>query len=108
MSRTWFDGHCPQCGKTPQLGKDGYLVCACKGVRRLPEAGVEGTVPETEMLKAHGFRFARDVRGDTYYVGSLGRIVWLYADGTWRSSPRPKAGMSFEEYLQAATLEELV
>lgn len=108
MDRTWFDGRCPECGEPPKAGKDGFFLCACEGVRRVQEAGVEGTSEETETLKAHGFWFARDARGDAYYVGSLGRVLWLYADGTWRSSPRPKTGMTFEDYLKAATLAEFV
>jgi hypothetical protein len=28
-----------------------------------------------------------DTVGDTYYVGPFSQIVWLYADGKWRSEP---------------------
>jgi len=64
-------------------------------------AGVKGAAEEAEMLKAHGFWFATSANGDEYYVGTLNRLVWLYADGTWASDPRPpRAGMSLEEYLK--------
>jgi hypothetical protein len=64
-------------------------------------AGVEGTPADAEALKAHGFWLARSADGDAYYMGPLDRLVWLYDDGTWSSSPRPsKVGLSLEEYLK--------
>jgi len=101
MDRPWSDGRCPDCGKTPKSGKDGFLVCKCEGKRWEGVAGVKGTAEEAEMLKAHGFWFATSANGDEYYVGPLNRLVWLYADGTWASDPRPpSAGLSLEEYLK--------
>jgi hypothetical protein len=101
MDRKWSDGRCPDCGKAPKSGKDGVLVCACEGKRWEKVAGVKGTHTEEEMLQAHGFWFATSANGDKYYVGSLSRLVWLHADGTWASDPRPpRAGMVLEEYLR--------
>ncbi len=82
-------------------------MCACEGKHWGAIAGVKGTPAEEGMLEAHGFWFATSVDGDQYYVGSLNRLVWLYADGTWSSYPGPeRAGMSLEEYLRET--DELV
>lgn len=101
MDRRWSDGCCTDRGKAPKSGKDGFLLCACESKRWERVAGVKGTPAEEEMLQAHGFWFATSANGDKYYVGSLSRLVWLYADGTWASDPRPpNAGMALEDYLR--------
>lgn len=91
-----------------KLGKDGFLYCGCKGKRSLREAGVEGTAAETQFLRANGFCFTGDCRGDKYYMGSLNRLIWLYADGSWSASPRPGKNMTFEDYVKASTLEDFL
>ena len=101
MSRTWNDALCPDCGEAPKPTNDGILRCACGNKKWERVAGIEGTPTEAEMLKAHGFWFARSANGDAYYVGSFNRLVWLYDDGTWSCNPGPpKAGMNLEDYLK--------
>jgi len=107
MDRSWKDGRCPDCGKVPEDGKDG-LRCECKDKRWCHVAGVEGTADEAAFLKANNFHFTGDIRGDKYYMGSFNRLLWLYPDGTWSANPRPKKGMTFEEYVKATTWEEFV
>jgi len=43
-----------------------------------------------------------DTIGDTYYVGPLGHLVWLYENGTWRSEPDTEYRV-LEEYLEHIT-----
>jgi hypothetical protein len=106
--RNWSDGRCADCGQPPKPDKEGFLRCKCPDRRWQREAGVEGSAEENAFLKAHGFIFTGDIRGDKYYMGSMDRLVWLYADGTWRANPRPGEGVSFEDYVKASTLEELL
>jgi hypothetical protein len=107
-ARTWRDGSCPDCGKIPEDNRDGTLRCGCKDKRWNCVAGIEGTTADSALLKANGFHLTSDIRGDKYYLGSMDRLLWLYPDGSWSASPRPKKGMTFEEYVRATTLEELL
>jgi hypothetical protein len=107
VSRKWYDGRCAECGESPKPAKGGLLRCACKGKFYEREAGIEGTAEETDFLKAHGFAFTGDIRGDKYYVGSFDRLIWFYSDGSWAANPRPKEDMTFEEYVRAASWEEI-
>jgi hypothetical protein len=85
----------------PKPNKVESLRCACENKRWERAAGVAGTAAEAEMLKAFGFWFTHSATGAAYYVGSLNRLIWFNADGTWSSSQRlPRAGMTLEEYLK--------
>lgn len=108
MGRNWSDGRCADCGKPPKPDKEGCLHCACPDKRWQREAGVEGSPEENAFLKSQGFIFTGDIRSDKYYMGSMNRLIWLYADGTWRADPRPREGTSFDNYVKASTLEELL
>jgi len=100
MNRSWSDGRCPACGKTPKSNSTGILSCACPNKPWERIAGVEATGDEADMLESHGFYFARSANGDAYYVGTYDRLVWLYADGTWAACPRPQAkDGTLEDYL---------
>jgi hypothetical protein len=101
MSRTWSDGRCPDCGQKPKSGNEGFLRCACPGKRWERIAGLKGTPEEEDLLKAHGFQFARSANDAEYYVGPYSRLVWFNYDGTWSSEPRPsRPDMPLEEYLE--------
>ena len=90
----------PPVGKTPKSNSIGVLSCACPNKLWERIAGVEATGDEADMLKSHGFYFARSANGDAYYVGSHDRLVWLYVDGTWTAYPRPQAkDGTLEDYL---------
>jgi hypothetical protein len=41
---------------------------------------------------------AQDIQGDVYYVGPVGHIIHLYADGEWDSDKAPRE-QSLEDYL---------
>jgi hypothetical protein len=109
MNRIWSDGRCPACGKTPKSSIRGVLSCDCPNKTWERVAGVEAMGAEEDMLKSHGFYFARSADGDAYYVGPYDRLVWLYADGTWSASPRPQAkNGTLEDYLQIKTLSDFL
>jgi len=71
-------------------------------------AAIKGPPADDDFLKANGFQLTGDILGNRYYMGSMNRLLWFSADGTWGANPRPKEGMGFEDYVRAATLEELV
>ncbi len=63
------------------------------------EAGIEATAAEAASLAAKRFRLVHNVNRDTYYVGPEDRLIWLYADGTFASDPRPENKGTLEDYL---------
>ena len=64
----------------------------------IPEGGVKAA-PNTEaILEQSEFHFQEDASGDKYYVGPVGHIVHVYADGTW-DSDKAGAEQSLEKYL---------
>jgi hypothetical protein len=108
MERTWNNGLCPDCGEAPTRVNDTFLQCKCSDKKWQNVAGIEGTPQESEFLSEHGFHLAGDIRGDKYYLGSMNRILWLYADGKWSALPQPSEGMTFEQYVKASSLKELL
>jgi hypothetical protein len=109
MNRIWSDGRCPACGERAKSNNRGILSCACPNKVWERIAGVQATGAEADMLKSHGFHFARSANGDAYYVGSYDRLVWLYPDGTWAACPRPQTkDVTLEDYLdEIKTLSDL-
>jgi hypothetical protein len=99
--------YAPTAARRTTRGEEAFLQCACPDKKWHGVAGVEGTPQESEFLREHGFQFTGDVR-DQYYLGSMNRLIWLYADGSWAANPRPKEGMTFEKYVRASTLEEFL
>jgi hypothetical protein len=60
--------------------------------------GQRGNVEEHANLTDAGFHMTSDTIGDTYYVGQLGHIVWLFEDQTWKVEPAVQYD-SLDEYL---------
>ena len=87
----------------PKSVNEGFLRCACPDKRWGRTPGVKGTPEEEELLKAHGFQFARSADGAEYYFGSQSRLVWFNYVGSWSSDPSPsRPDMTLEEYLKDA------
>lgn len=92
----------------PHRNSIGVFSCACKDKVWQPTQGVTGTEEEREMLANKGYVQAEDITGDIYYVGPYNRIIWLFADGTWRGD-KIAEGRTLEAFLEdtsahAATL----
>src|SRR4051812_2353701 len=96
--RTYAELQCPKCGGTPKRTFEGKLLCDCGG-SWVAERGERGKPEEHAQLINAGFVLTTDTNGDVYYVGPYIRIVWLFADGTWRSEPRSDQG-ALDEYLK--------
>jgi hypothetical protein len=79
---------CPDCRQIPKRYRfDSRWKCGCEG-RVWPRVyGKRGDPEEHDKLTKAHFQMTTDTVGDTYYVGPFSQIVWLYADGTWRSEP---------------------
>jgi hypothetical protein len=104
MSRMWSDSRCPVCKQPPKRNAKGTLLCACGKVWER-EAGIKATETEAAVLAAKGFRLEHSINEDTYYVGPGDRLVWLYADGTFRINPRPEnKNGTLEDYLEEASV----
>ena len=97
MTRKWSSRKCNECNQTPRANADGVFVCGC-GKAWIGELGVEAEEGEKAFLANNGFSKAVDVKGDVYYVGPLGHIIWLFADGTWHSD-KAREGSTMEDYL---------
>ncbi len=97
MSRTRSASECATCKQTPREDESGRFTCAC-GTPWVRRWGIRGTPEEEALLKLSGFIFTLDIQGDTYYVGPLGHIVYLYSGGDWDSDKAPRE-QSLEEYL---------
>jgi hypothetical protein len=101
MSRVWADEiRCPNCAQVPKPNVNGILSCGCEGKSWAREPSIAGTEEECALLESNGFSEEQDIRGNVYYVGPLGHIVELFADGTWRSDKAAKGG-TMETYLRS-------
>jgi hypothetical protein len=97
MSRTRAASQCATCKQAPKEDESGRLTCAC-GTQWIRPWGVKGTPEEEALLELSGFMVAQDIQGDVYYVGPVGHIIHLYADGEWDSDKAPRE-QSLEDYL---------
>jgi hypothetical protein len=95
---------CPDCGQVPKRYQfDTRWVCGCDG-RTWPRIhSGRGNREEHAKLTQARFVMKTDNLGDTWYVDSSGRTVWLYENSTWRSEPDTEY-RDFDSYLEYITV----
>ncbi len=101
MSTVWAENACPDCKQVPKRDGKGTLKCACPNKNWTGVTGVKATGAIADLLGSKGFTFHTNANGDQYYLGSGGRLLWIFGDGTYGSDPRPaKKSATLEEYLE--------